>query len=84
MRWLITLTKREAEILSLVAQGKANKEIARVLDIAERTIEQHLTNSYRKLGVSNRTEAAIAFLRSQDEFNLIDRGDPLVGSHDRH
>ena len=77
------LTKREAEVLSLVAAGKSNKEIASALDTAQRTVEQHLTNSYRKLNVCNRTEAAVAFLRAQDEFSLIDRGNPLAESYDR-
>jgi DNA-binding NarL/FixJ family response regulator len=86
MKRFINLTKREAEVLSLVAAGKPNKEIAQMLGTAERTIEQHLTNSYRKLDVYNRTEAALAFLRVQYEPNLIiNRSDPnpLVESHDR-
>jgi two-component system NarL family response regulator len=53
------LTERETEILHLITTGKQNKEIAGALGLAERTVEQHLTNLYRKLGVSNRTEAAI-------------------------
>lgn len=79
----IDLTKREAEILSLVALGKSNKEIASALNTAQRTVEQHLTNSYRKLNVYNRTEAALAFLRAQGEFRHVNSGTPLVGSHDR-
>lgn len=53
-----TLTKRECEILRLVAEGHSNAQLARLLWVAEQTVKFHLSNVYRKLGVSNRTEAA--------------------------
>jgi len=53
-----TLTKREREILKLVAEGHSNAQLARLLWVAEQTVKFHLSNVYRKLGVSNRTEAA--------------------------
>lgn len=53
-----TVTRREAEILRLVAEGHSNAEVARMLWIAEQTVKFHLSNIYRKLDVSNRTEAA--------------------------
>jgi DNA-binding NarL/FixJ family response regulator len=52
------LTRRETEILRLVAEGKSNPEIARTLWVTEQTVKFHLSNIYRKLGVSNRTAAA--------------------------
>ena len=52
------LTKRQREVLSLLAGGKSNKEIARVLDIAEATTKIHMAALLRALGVRNRTEAA--------------------------
>jgi DNA-binding NarL/FixJ family response regulator len=52
------LTSREMEILSLAAQGYTNGRIARELWIAEQTVKFHLSNTYRKLGVTNRTEAS--------------------------
>jgi DNA-binding NarL/FixJ family response regulator len=52
------LTKRQREVLSLLAGGKSNKEIARVLDIAEATTKIHMAALVRALGVRNRTEAA--------------------------
>lgn len=52
------LTEREQAVLQALAQGQSNKEIARSLWLAEQTVKFHLTNIYRKLGVSNRTEAA--------------------------
>lgn len=54
----VELTARELSILSLVAAGKANREIARELFITEQTVKFHLTNIYRKLDIQNRTEAA--------------------------
>jgi DNA-binding NarL/FixJ family response regulator len=52
------ITRREAEILRLVAEGHSNAEVARMLWIAEQTVKFHLSNIYRKLNVSNRTEAS--------------------------
>jgi DNA-binding NarL/FixJ family response regulator len=52
------LTARELEILRLVAAGAANARIARELWVTEQTVKFHLSNVYRKLGVSNRTEAS--------------------------
>ena len=52
------LTKRQREVLSLLAGGKSNKEIARVLDIAEATTKIHMAALLRALRVRNRTEAA--------------------------
>ena len=53
------LTGREKQVLGLVKKGKQNKEVARALEISEATVENHLTSVYSKLGVGNRTEAAI-------------------------
>jgi DNA-binding NarL/FixJ family response regulator len=52
------LTRREVEILRLAADGLANQEIARHLWVTEQTVKFHLSNVYRKLGISNRTEAS--------------------------
>jgi DNA-binding NarL/FixJ family response regulator len=52
------LTAREIEILGLAAQGYTNGRIARQLWITEQTVKFHLSNTYRKLGVTNRTEAS--------------------------
>jgi DNA-binding NarL/FixJ family response regulator len=52
------LTDRELEILRLVAEGASNGAIARRLWVTEQTVKFHLSNVYRKLGVSNRTEAS--------------------------
>jgi DNA-binding NarL/FixJ family response regulator len=52
------LTSRELEILQLAAQGYTNGRIARELWVTEQTVKFHLSNTYRKLGVANRTEAS--------------------------
>ncbi|HZT91481.1 MAG TPA: response regulator transcription factor [Gaiellaceae bacterium] len=52
------LTKRELEILRLVAEGSSNSQLARMLWVTEQTVKFHLSNIYRKLGVANRTEAS--------------------------
>ena len=52
------LTRREHEILQLVAEGHSNAELARMLWVTEQTVKFHLSNIYRKLGVPNRTGAS--------------------------
>jgi DNA-binding NarL/FixJ family response regulator len=52
------LTERELEILRHAAQGRTNGQIARELWVTEQTVKFHLSNTYRKLGVANRTEAS--------------------------
>lgn len=52
------LTSRELETLRLAAQGHTNSQIARELWVTEQTVKFHLSNTYRKLGVANRTEAS--------------------------
>jgi DNA-binding NarL/FixJ family response regulator len=52
------LTRRELEILRIVAEGHSNAELARMLWVTEQTVKFHLSNIYRKLDVANRTEAS--------------------------
>lgn len=53
------LTAREIEVLDLIAEGMINKEIAKALFISEKTVKNHVSNIFRKLNVSDRTQAAI-------------------------
>ncbi|HZQ28836.1 MAG TPA: response regulator transcription factor [Acidimicrobiales bacterium] len=53
------LTAREREVLTLVAGGMANKLIARDLGISEKTVKAHLTNVFQRIGVQDRTQAAL-------------------------
>ncbi len=57
------LTQREGEVLSLLAEGLANKQIALALGISEHTVKFHISSIYNKLGVTNRTEAVRAGAR---------------------
>jgi DNA-binding NarL/FixJ family response regulator len=57
------LTQREIEILRMLAEGMANKTIARLLHISEHTVKFHLSSIFAKLGVSSRTEAVTIGLR---------------------
>ncbi|WP_154222028.1 DNA-binding response regulator [Marinicella rhabdoformis] len=54
----LKITRREAEVLFWVAQGKTDWEISQILSISDRTVNKHLEQIYRKLGVSNRTAAS--------------------------
>ena len=53
------LTGREREVLALVADGLPNKQIARRLEISEKTVKAHLTRVYEQIGVTDRTQAAL-------------------------
>ncbi len=53
----VQLTPREMATLALLADGKANKEIANALNISERTVKTHMAHLFEKLAVTSRTEA---------------------------
>jgi DNA-binding NarL/FixJ family response regulator len=55
-----SLTQRETDILALLAEGRSNRDISRALYLSEKTVKAHLAAIFRKLGVSNRTQAAMA------------------------
>ncbi|MEV8215297.1 helix-turn-helix transcriptional regulator [Leifsonia sp. NPDC077715] len=58
-----SLTRRELEVLGLLAQGLSNKEMAALLWLSDRTIERHITSLYRKIGVARRSEATAYAVR---------------------
>ena len=58
------LTKREMEVLKLIAEGLFNKEIADKLSISEKTVKNHVSNIFRKINVSDRTQAAVYAIKS--------------------
>jgi DNA-binding NarL/FixJ family response regulator len=69
------LTERETAILSALARGLSNEAIGKELWVAEQTVKFHLTNIYRKLGVSNRTEATrYAYENGLVDHSLRDHG----------
>ncbi|WP_457584390.1 LuxR C-terminal-related transcriptional regulator [Ensifer canadensis] len=61
-----SLTGREHEVLQLVAAGMSNKHVARKLELQEKTVKHHMTQIMAKLGVSNRTEAAMVLRDAVD------------------
>jgi DNA-binding NarL/FixJ family response regulator len=68
MRCHPQLTRRQREVLTLIARGLSNKEIARVLSIAEPTTKVHVAAALRTLDVRNRTEAAFKIAISQPDW----------------
>ena len=65
---LSELTKREVEVLKLIANGMFNKEIASTLCISERTVKNHVSTIFKKIEVSDRTQAAVFAIKN----NLVD------------
>ena len=63
-----TLTRREIEVLKLLAEGLFNKEVAYTLSISEKTVKNHVSNIFRKINVSDRTQAAVYAIKH----NLVD------------
>lgn len=59
-----SLTSRELEVLIQVANGMSNKEIATNLDISERTVKNHISNIFKKIDVSDRTQAAVFAIKN--------------------
>jgi DNA-binding NarL/FixJ family response regulator len=57
------LTEREVEIISAIAHGQGNKQIARALDISEKTVRNHISNIYKKLHIYDRTQAVLYAIR---------------------
>ena len=62
------LTNREIDVLILVAKGMLNKEIASALNISERTVKNHVSNIFKKIDVSDRTQAAVFAIKN----NIVD------------
>ena len=62
-----SLTRRELDVLKLLAVGMYNKEIAEQLNISERTVKNHVSNIFKKICVTDRTQAAVFAIRN----NLI-------------
>jgi DNA-binding NarL/FixJ family response regulator len=59
---MVSLTRREADVLNGLSRGLTNVEIAAELNVNPSTVKSHVRTLYRKLGVSNRTQAAVQYL----------------------
>lgn len=64
----IKLTRREKDVLNLLVHGSSNKDVADVMFISEKTVKNHLTSIFRKLGVRDRTQAAVYAIKN----NMVD------------
>jgi DNA-binding NarL/FixJ family response regulator len=62
---LDALTSREREVLAEIAKGRSNREIARALTVSEKTVKAHVSSVLAKLGVQDRTQAALLAVRSE-------------------
>lgn len=60
----VKLTKRERDVLALLVKGNSNREMAENMFISEKTVKNHLTSIFRKLGVKDRTQAAVYALKN--------------------
>ncbi|MDO5340152.1 MAG: response regulator transcription factor, partial [Eubacteriales bacterium] len=58
------LTRREIDVLKMIASGAFNKEIASTLNISERTVKNHVSNIFKKIEVSDRTQAAVFAIKN--------------------
>jgi len=65
------LSRQELHVLALVTQGLSNKEIGTRLYISQKTVKNHLSHVFTKLGVTNRRQAALAFLTEEKKSNAI-------------
>jgi DNA-binding NarL/FixJ family response regulator len=76
------LTQRETDILALLAEGKSNRDISRALYLSEKTVKAHLAAIFRKLGVTNRTQAAMAAVSMGigPDLHMVDMGTRGTGS----
>jgi DNA-binding NarL/FixJ family response regulator len=66
VRGIGALTGREREVLEQIAQGRSNREIARLLQVSEKTVKTHVSSVLAKLGVADRTQAALLAVRQLD------------------
>jgi DNA-binding NarL/FixJ family response regulator len=64
---LDALTRREREVLAELAHGRSNREIARALHVSEKTVKTHVSSVLAKLGVQDRTQAALVAVRHEQQ-----------------
>jgi DNA-binding NarL/FixJ family response regulator len=79
-----SLTQRENDILGLLAEGRSNREIAQSLYLSEKTVKAHLAAIFRKLGVTNRTQAAMAAVSMGVGPYPVGNGFGGLSSEERH
>ena len=72
VRGIGALTDREREVLAQIADGRSNREIARLLRVSEKTVKTHVSSVLAKLGVADRTQAALFAVRQLERMMSAD------------
>jgi DNA-binding NarL/FixJ family response regulator len=72
------LTRREREVLMVLATGASNRQIGATLYLSEKSVKQHMSNAMRKLGARNRTQLALMFLAATRDSSSV-LVDPMTG-----
>jgi DNA-binding NarL/FixJ family response regulator len=73
------LTPQQMKVLSLICEGKLNKQIAYELDVAETTVKAHITSIFKKLSIHSRTQAVLVMQRCKAEGLIFDEGFGAAG-----
>ena len=66
-----SLTPRQSEIVSLIAQGKSNKQTATLLSISTETVRAHIVHACKKISVENRIQLIVAFAKWQERQEIL-------------
>lgn len=78
------LTPQQYKVLTLICEGKLNKQIAYELDIVETTVKAHITSIFKKLAIHNRTQAVLIMQKLKLQGLIIDQPEALVEQERRH
>lgn len=78
------LTPQQYKVLTLICEGKLNKQIAYELDIVETTVKAHITSIFKKLAIHNRTQAVLIMQRLKLQGVILDHQESLAESERRH
>jgi DNA-binding NarL/FixJ family response regulator len=78
-----SLTQRETDILEHLSEGRSNRDISRALFLSEKTVKAHLAAIFRKLGVTNRTQAAMAAVKMGIGLHPLESGGAEAGGSGR-
>lgn len=78
------LTPQQYKVLSLICEGKLNKQIAYELDIVETTVKAHITSIFKKLAIHNRTQAVLIMQKLKLQGLIVDHHDDFPGEERRH
>lgn len=78
------LTPQQYKVLSLICEGKLNKQIAYELDIVETTVKAHITSIFKKLSIHNRTQAVLIMQKLKLQGLIVDHQDDFPAKEQRH